>query len=151
PEEASVARHDEADEVIVYMEKSMHLGCHLDHSVSIKDERNEMGCVVKLEKEGLFIGSFGEYSFMEGACWMKMVVIVPSKVEVERRMGLLGRPRRRSGSEPQPSFINPTRSDPKPALTKTREGRSECWLAPKVEDGWHEIPAVADRERRASQ
>src|SRR5262249_49997426 len=52
PEEASVARHDEADEVIVYMEKSMHLGCHLDHSVSIKDERNEMGCVVKLEKEG---------------------------------------------------------------------------------------------------
>jgi uncharacterized protein (TIGR03067 family) len=152
PEMATVVeRHDQTDVLLVYMEKSAHIGAHLTRSVSIADYRKTMGCAVKLEKGALLIGTFGEFGFLEGGASMKLLVLVPPGVEVERRAGLIGGYGGRAGSERAPTAINPTRDDPKPALTKSKEGTPPCWLPPTVEDGWHEIPAVADIERRVSK
>src|SRR5205823_1812421 len=137
--------------VLIYMEKRAVIRAHLVRSVSIADHRKTMGCAVKLEKGALLIGTFGEFGFLEGATSMKLVVLVPAKVEVERRAGLIGGYGGRAGTERPPEMINPTREDPKPALTKSKKGTPECWLPPTVEDGWHEIPAVADVERRAAK
>jgi hypothetical protein len=70
---------------------------------------------------------------------------------VDYRAGLIGGYVGRSGSERPKDAINPTRDDPTPPLTKTKEGRPDVWLPPSVEDGWHAIPAVPDIGRRVSK
>jgi uncharacterized protein (TIGR03067 family) len=152
PDKATeVGQHDQADVLLIYMEKRLDFHFHVSRSVSIADHRKTMGCAVKLEKGALLIGTFGERAFLEGACSMKLLVLVPPKVEVVRRVGLTGGYGGRAGADRAPEQINPTREDPKPALTKSKKGPPECWLPPTVEDGWHEIPAVADVERRVSK
>ena len=146
--ETVVKEHDQADVLLIYMEKSAHRGAHLNKSVSIAEYRKTMGCVVKLEKGALLIGTYGEFGFLEGANSMKLLVLVPPKVEVERRADLIGGPGGRAGTERSPTAINPARDDPKPALTKSKEGTPPCWLPQTAEDGWHEIPSVADVEQR---
>jgi hypothetical protein len=147
-----VVRSDEANAVVIYMEKRMHHGFH-GHKPNwpITYGRPGMGCAVKLEKGNLVIGTFGEFYYKEGADNIRLVVHVPGKVEVIRKAGLVGRPGGTDGSDRHPELINPAPGEPKPALTKRKEGRPETWLAPTVEDGWHEIPAVPDRERRAEK
>jgi uncharacterized protein (TIGR03067 family) len=152
PDRATVVeQHDQAGVLLVYMEKRAVIRAHFPRPVSIADYRKTMGCAVKLEKGALLIGTFGEFGFLEGGVSMKLLVLVPPKVEVERREGLIGGYGGRAGSERPPTAINPTRDDPKPALTKSKAGAPPCWLPPTVEDGWHEIPAVADVERRVSK
>ncbi len=149
PDKATeVGKHDQADVLLIYMQKRMGFKYHVDHSVSIADHRKTMGCAIKLEKGSLLIGTFGEFSFLEGSCSMKLLVLVPGKVEVERRVGLSGGYGGRAGSERAPELINPKRDDPKPALAESKKGAPECWLPPTTEDGWHEIPAVPDIDRR---
>jgi hypothetical protein len=153
PDEATeVVRYDEANAVVIYMEKRMEHHMHIDKSVwPVSGSRPHMGCAVKLEKEYLLIGTFGEFGYMEGANSMRLVVKVPSKVEVTRKAGLVGTNGWDAGSERSPALINPGPDEPRPALTKKKDGHPESWLPPTVEDGWHEIPAVADRERRAEK
>jgi uncharacterized protein (TIGR03067 family) len=146
-----VEQHDRADVLLIYMEKRAVIRAHFPRPVSIAEYRKTMGCAVKLEKGALLLGTFGELGFLEGARSMRLLVLVPPKVEVERRVGLIGGYGGRAGSQRAPTAINPTRDDPKPALTKSKGGTPPCWLPPTVEDGWHEIPAVADVERRASK
>jgi hypothetical protein len=102
-------------------------------------------------KGELLIGTFGEFGFLEGSVSMRLLVLVPPKVEVEQRVGLIGGYGGRAASERDPKAINPTRDDPKPALTKSEVGTPLRWLPPAVEYGWHEIPAVADTEWRAGK
>jgi uncharacterized protein (TIGR03067 family) len=149
--ETVVERHDQADVLMVYMEKRATIRAHFVRSVSIADYRKTMGCAVKLEKGALLIGTFGEFGFLEGSISMKLLVLAPPKVEVERREGLIGGNGGRAGADRPPNAINPARDDAKPALTKAKEGMPTCWLPPTVEDGWHEMPAVADVDRRVSK
>jgi uncharacterized protein (TIGR03067 family) len=152
PDKATVVeQHGQADVLLIYMEKRAVIRAHFPRPASIAAYRKTMGCAVKLEKGALLIGTYGEFGFLEGGTSMKLLVLVPPKVEVERRVGLIGGYGGRAGSERPPTAINPTRDDPKPALTKSKEGMPPCWLPPTVEDGWHEIPAVADVERRVSK
>jgi uncharacterized protein (TIGR03067 family) len=152
PDEAAVVgRHDQAGVLLVCMEKRAHIGAHFNHAVSVADYRKKMGCAVKLEKGELLVGTFGEFGFFEGSVTMRLLVLVPPKVEVVQRAGLNGRYGGRAGSERDPKAINPGRDDPKPALTKSEDGTPPRWLPPAVEDGWHEVPAVADAERRAGK
>jgi len=143
-----VIRNDDANAVVISMEKRMtHYSHGGDDYWPISKHRSRLGCAVKLEKGNLMIGTFGEYSYLEGSESLRLVIQVPANVEVIRRAGLIGGMGGRAGSERPPELINPARGEPKPALTKTKESRPEFWLPPQVEDGWHEIPAVADRER----
>jgi hypothetical protein len=133
------------------MEKRANIRAHYPRAVSVVDYRTRMGCAVKLENGELLIGTFGEFSFLEGSVSMRLLVLVPPGVEVEQRAGLIGGYGGRAGSERDPKSINPGRGDPKPALTKSEEGTPPRWLPPTAEDGWHEIPAVADAERRVGK
>jgi uncharacterized protein (TIGR03067 family) len=149
--DTEVRPHDQADVVLICMEKRINFRAHFVKSVNITDYRGRMGCAVKLEKGALLIGTFGEFNFFEGACAMRLLVLVPPKVEVEKRVGLIGGYGGRGGSDRPPELINPTREDPKPALTKMKKGPPDCWLPRAAEDGWHEIPAVADVEQRVGK
>jgi uncharacterized protein (TIGR03067 family) len=146
-----VERHDQADVLLVYAEKRANIRAHFVRSVSIADYRKAMGCAVKLDDGALLIGTFGEFGFLEGAVSMRLLVVAPRKLEVETRAGLIGGYGGRAGADRPAGAINPTRDDPKPALTKSKEGTPPRWLPPAAEDGWHEIPAVADTERRVAK
>jgi uncharacterized protein (TIGR03067 family) len=146
-----VEQHDKADVVLICMEKRAVIRAHFARAVSITDYRPRLGVAAKLEKGELFIGTFGEFGFLEGSVNMKLLVLVPAKLEVVRREGLSAGYGGRAGVDRPEKAINPTKDDPKPALTKTKDGMPNCWLPPAAEDGWHEIPAVADVERRAAK
>ncbi len=133
-----VVRPDNGSDVVVFLEKWFDHASHGDTSWPITKERARLGCAVKLEKGELLIGTFGEYRYKEGAVGIRLVVHVPGKVAVSRRAGLAGGMDGWSGSE-----------KPKSILTKKKEGRSESWLPPTAEDGWHEIPVIPDSEHRA--
>jgi hypothetical protein len=147
----NVVQHDQANVVLIYMEKRMFYAWHVDHSEDIAERRRHMGCAVKLDKGSLMIGSFGEFSFFEGGCGMKFLILVPPKVEVTRRFGLVGGPGGRGGGKRSQLLINPEEGQPMPPLIAKKDCMPECWFPPKVEDGWHEIPSVADSERRVSK
>ncbi|HEV8062758.1 MAG TPA: hypothetical protein VGP68_22955, partial [Gemmataceae bacterium] len=150
PDRATVIeRHDDAGLVLIYMEKHSHFGAHVRHPVSIANFRKEMGCAAKLDKGALLIGTFGELGFMEGSRNMKLFVVVPRGMEVAQRAGLSGGYGGRGGATRPPGAINPARDEPKPALTKPANGSPPAWLPPTAEDGWHEIPALPDVQRRA--
>ncbi|HYV39250.1 MAG TPA: TIGR03067 domain-containing protein [Gemmataceae bacterium] len=146
-----VGQHDLADVVHIFMEKRASIGGHFAFPTSITTYRNRLGCAVKLEKGAILIGSWGEYGFLEGAVAMRLLIMVPPKVDVERQVGLIGGYGGRAAQDRAPEMINPTRDDPKPALTKTKKDTPDCWLPPTAEDGWHEIPAVTDTSRRVSE
>jgi hypothetical protein len=148
-----VIRTDDPSTVVIYMEKRI---SHMSHHSGpdwwpIPSQRPNMGCAVKLEKGSLLVGTFGEFSHKEGSVRMRLVVDVPDKAEVIRKAGLIGDRENFAAADRSPKFINPAPDDPRPALTKKQEGRPEVWLPPVVEDGWHEIPAVADPKRRAEK
>jgi uncharacterized protein (TIGR03067 family) len=152
PDKATVVgRHDQGDVVLLYMAKRIQMGFHVSHPVSVLDYREKMGCAVKREKDALLIGTYGEFGFLEGNVSMALLVLVPPNFEVERRAGLIATYGKQSGAPRSKDAINPARDDPKPALTKTKEGSPGVWLTPVVEDGWHAIPAVPDVERRVSK
>jgi uncharacterized protein (TIGR03067 family) len=147
-ENTDVGRHELTDVVHVFLEKRSFIGAHFAYPTSIAISRSRLGCAVKLENGALLIGSFGEYGFLEGSNSMRLLVLAPPNMPVERRVGLIGGYGGRAGAERPKELINPERTDPRPALTKFKKDNPDCWLAPTAEDGWHEIPAVADPERR---
>jgi hypothetical protein len=142
----------EPNELVIYMEKEV---AHHSHSHEsnwpIPGARKNMGCAIKLEKGCLFVGTFGEGSYMEGGQSIELVLHVPKDFEVERRPGLVGGFRGKAGSERPPGLINPGPGDARPLLNTLHPVRPGCWIAPPNEDGWHEIPVVPDLERRAAR
>jgi hypothetical protein len=135
PDEATeVVRHAAPNTVNIYMEKNIQHYYHTDQTTwPILGHRPKMGYAIKLENGTLLIDTFGEFSYIEGANSLRLMVEVPREVEVIRRRGL------------------DASRHPRPALTKKRKGQSEVWLPPEKEDGWHEIPALADLHRRAEK
>ena len=71
------------------MEKRASIKAHFPRSVSIAEYRKTMGCAAKLEKGALLIGTFGDFGFLEGSTSMNLLVLVPPKISVERRAGLI--------------------------------------------------------------
>jgi hypothetical protein len=150
--DTKVVRHGEFNAAAIYMEKRFEHYGHGHVSVwPIPRGRRTMGCAIKLHKGELLIGTFGEFYYLEGGHSMRLVVHVPRDVQVRRRAGLTGGMGGRAGSERPPELINPAPGEPRPALTEKYKGRPELWLPPTVEDGWHEIPAVPDPQRRAAR
>ncbi len=147
---AIVERHDKVDEVQIFMEKRSSIHAHFVRGESVLDYRDRLGCAVKLEKGRLYIGTFGEFGFLEGSVGMKLVIVVPKNAEVELHEGLSGGYGGRGGSDRPANAINPTREDPRPPLTKTKKGPPACWLAPTMENGWHTIPTRPDVDRRVA-
>jgi hypothetical protein len=135
----------------ISMEKWTRHGSHPSQSEwPIPGARIRMGCGVKLEKECLLIGTYGESSYKEGANGIRLVIRVPKEVEVERRAGLIGDRKARSTRQKPVDQLDPASECRGPALSTKHQDRTECWLAPTVEDSWHEIPVVPDAKRQSS-
>jgi hypothetical protein len=138
PDSATVRRTAESGPISLFMAKRLHFGGHPPEPMSIRGARKNMGCAVKAEGETLIIATFGEWdSHKEGGADMKLVVVVPERLEVEKRGGLSGEnsaAREWSGTY----------------LTKPAEAKGGYWYGPaSPAGGWSAVPDEPDHDRTA--
>ncbi|MBA4192613.1 MAG: hypothetical protein C0467_31985 [Planctomycetaceae bacterium] len=91
PEDAVVRRCQTEGRVKLYMAKTLGYMGHPPKSKSIREEREVMGCAVKVDGESLVIATYGEWDCIEGGTSVKLVAMVPNGLAVEQRKGLSGR------------------------------------------------------------
>jgi hypothetical protein len=64
---------------------------HPAERVSIRDVRKQMGCATKTEKDALVLATYGECeSHFEIGAHIKLLIVAPEVLAVERRTGLSG-------------------------------------------------------------
>jgi hypothetical protein len=90
PDNAEVLRGAAGGTTRVYLKKTLGFGGHPPEPMSIRTVRKYMGCATKAEGEALVLGTFGEWKSKEGGSRIKLVVVVPAGVEVEKVAGLSG-------------------------------------------------------------
>jgi hypothetical protein len=140
-----VEQNGKVDVVSIYIEKDVHASSHGDVSFDmVTINRHKMGCAVKVQKERMLIGTFGQWGDRHSYRNMRLVVVAPTKMKVTRGEGLIGEPEERKG----PDAFSGGLGSP---LKKTKAELPNCYLLPASDDEWHEIPAIADVERRASK
>lgn len=123
PEDAVVRRSGVPGKIQVLMEKTLGFGGHPGEPMSIHEARKEMGCATRVDGDVIMLATFGEWdSHIEGGATMKLIVIIPQEIDVERRKGLSGPKSAANSDGPAPTA-----------------------------DGWSAIPSVADPERTARQ
>jgi hypothetical protein len=138
PTEAVVQRSKDDQRLQIFMQKTLSFAGHPTEPISIRTARKNMGCAVKAEQEALVVATFGEWdSRIEGGANIRVVLIVPAGIEVERRAQLSGP--KSDGHEWHGQY-----------LTKPKEVEEGYWYGPATPaDGWRAIPDVPDPERRA--
>lgn len=89
--DTTIVRHTkDPGPIRVFMEKELGFMGHPTELWSIRNSRKNMGCAVMIDGDKLVIGTFGEFETIEGGAHMKLVVIVPDRLSVERRKGIAG-------------------------------------------------------------
>lgn len=138
--DTAILRHDgEGEAIQIYMKKTLSFGGWPPASMPIREVRKNMGCAFQDEKGVLILATFGEWnSHREGSALMKLVIVVPKTVEVEKRPSLAG----------EDSIASTWR---KVDIGKERERYNGFWWygPPYPGDGWKELNAIPDNERRA--
>lgn len=139
PDTATIRQDGEGDGVQVFMKKTLSFGGHPPARMSIKEARKNMGCATQDENRALVLATFGEWnSHIEGAARMKLLIIVPKGIEVEKRPKLAG----------EDSIASTWR---KADAGKSLEPiNGHWWYGPaNPGDGWDIIKAFPDSDRRA--
>jgi hypothetical protein len=92
PDDAKIEHNGPDGRIEIYIEKTLEFGGHPGELMSIRNERKNMGCVMKSEADKLIIATYGEWdSNIEGGAFIQALVIrVPDKLKVETRKGLSG-------------------------------------------------------------
>jgi hypothetical protein len=89
PDDVVLRRVGDPGQLTVFMKKRMSFHGWPPESMSIRDERKNMGCAVKRDGADLLVATFGEWdSHIEGGTKITVLACVPEGVEVEQRKGL---------------------------------------------------------------
>jgi hypothetical protein len=138
PHDAVVRRTGEAGKVQLFMRKTLGFVGHPPESMSIRDARRNMGCVVQIEGDALVIATFGEWdSRIEGGAELQLVAVIPEGVELEQRKGLSGPDS--AGREWHGQY-----------LTKPTDAKAGyCFGPASPTDEWTAVPDVPDPARTA--
>jgi hypothetical protein len=137
PDNTKVYRMTEHGKIYVFMEKQQGYAGHPTHQMTLLGLRKNMGCVARIEDGALVVATFGEWdSHIEGGAMMKIVVIVPEGLEIEKREGLSGE---RSAGHQHLSLAGLKEED--------LDEDDKAWRIPA--DGWTAIPDVPDPNRIA--
>jgi hypothetical protein len=139
PEGAEVVQGDDGWTIRVFIKKTLDFAGHPPEPMSIRTGRTKMGCATKVEGKTLVIATFGEWASKEGGARIKLLLVVPKVVEVERRKGLAGS---ESAAHLEPG-VSPSQ----------REGTKDgYWYGPtRPTDGWKAARPDPDVARRAGQ
>ena len=107
--------------------------------MTLHGTRKNMGCAIQKDGNALLIATYGEWdSHKEGSAHMKLIALVPEKIEVEQRKGLSG---------PESAAQGQSQS-----IVKGKDGKDEYWYGPTTpRTGWSAIPSVPDLERNAGK
>ncbi len=137
PDDAAVRHDGEQKTLQIYMKKTLSFGGHPPEPISIKQARRYMGCAVQTEKTALVVATYGEWHSIEGGARMRLLLVVPKEVEIEKRPRLSGE--KSIGGDWNGIY-----------LTKPVEVKEGYWYGPASPGaGWEAVPAVPDLERRA--
>jgi hypothetical protein len=139
PEGAEVVQGDDGWTIRVFIKKTLDFAGHPPEPMSIRTGRTKMGCATKVEGKTLVMATFGEWTSKEGGARIKLLLVVPKGVEVERRNGLAGS---ESAAHSEPG-VSPSQ----------REGTKDgYWYGPtRPTDGWKAARTDPDVARRAEQ
>ncbi len=138
PDGAEVVHKGDGTMVEVYMKKALGFQGHPPKPMSIREGRKHMGCATKLEDGVVVLATFGEWSTKEGGTWIKLVLVVPEKIEVEKRKALSG-----ADSAAHPAADAPA---PKP------EEFADYWYGHRKPGAlWKIVPTAPDVEHRAEK
>jgi hypothetical protein len=130
---ARVRRGGPGKNIQIFMKKSLEFRGHPPKPMSIRAGRKIMGCAVKEEGDALVVATFGEWQGKEGAANVRATLVVPSGIEVKRRIGLSGPDSAAQGKEFD--------------LKKFQEW---YWYTPTLPAaGWTAILDVPDPDRQA--
>ena len=138
PENAEVIHKGDGTNVEVFMKKTMNFGGHPPRPMSIRVARKYTGCATKDEDGLLQLATYGEWSTKEGGGRIRLVLVVPEKIEVVRQKALSGP---KSIAHPPPG-----QPPPKPA---TDEEKESYWYSHRAHG--HGVEGGRGRTRLRSQ
>jgi len=137
PNSATVRRTGNDGPVRLFMAKRLAFAGHPPQSMSIRDGRNNMGCAITSEGNGVVIATFGEWNSIEGGADIKLVAHVPATLTVEQRSDLSG-------------TISVARGWYGVDVSKPADAKGGYWYAPTSPIiGWSVIPDEPDPDRTA--
>jgi hypothetical protein len=141
PDDATVRRGERGQLLQILMDKCLDYMGHPTIPMSIRTMRKQMGCATREEGEALVVATFGEWdSHIEGGAAMRIIVIVPEGVEVEKREGLSG------PTSAGADWQGQERESPK------LRGMKGCWYRPaSPADGWVAVPDAPDPDRKPAR
>jgi len=136
PLEADVVQEGSGTKVRLFTAKRLGFSGHPPEKMSIRTARNNFGCATRTEDGALVVGTFGEFATKEGGAHMKLRIIVPQGIAVEKRAELSG-----------PSSKVHTGSGLKP-----RDPKGSYWYGPtSPADGWTIVKTTPDADRTAEK
>jgi hypothetical protein len=139
PEGAEVVQGDDGRKIRVFIKKTLDFAGHPPEPMSIRTGRTKMGCATKVEGKTLVMATFGEWTSKEGGARIKLLVVVPKGVKVERRKGLAGS----DSAAHTERGVSPSQQE------GTNEG---YWYGPtRPTDGWKAARTDPDVARRVEQ
>ena len=115
-----------------FTQKTLSFGGHPPEKMHIRTARNNLGIATQAVADGLIVGTFGEFWTKEGGAQLKLRVVVPQGIAVEKRTGLSG---------------DSSKVHSAPGV-KPRDPKNGYWYGPTgPSDGWTIMKTMADGER----
>jgi hypothetical protein len=137
PDSATVRRTGNDGPVRLFMAKRLAFAGHPPQSMSIRDGRNNMGCAIKSEGNGVVIATFGEWKSIEGGADIKLVAHAPAALTVELRSDLSG-------------VTSAARGWQGVDVSKPADAKGGYWYGPSSPIiGWSVVPDEPDPDRTA--
>jgi len=138
---AIVKQMDGISKMQIYTAKTLCFFGHLSqpNQLTIHGARLNMGCATSREDDTMIIGTYGEWSSIEGGAWIDLIIVLPSGISVEKKKGLSG---------PDSSLH---KVDDEYVITP-KDRVHGFWYGPASPlIGWTIVPSVPDMERTAYQ
>jgi len=115
-----------------FTQKTLSFGGHPPEKMHIRTARNNLGIATQVDGDALVVGTFGEFSTKEGGASLKLRLVVPQGIAVEKRTDLSGHASKvHSGLGVKP-----------------RDPKNGYWYGPTgPSDGWTLVKTMADTNR----
>lgn len=132
PADAEVRPDAQGDTFVVYMQKTLDYSGEVAGPMSIRTLRQRMGVAARMENDALLLATYGEWNGTPGSggASIRLVILVPPGVQVDRRAELSGKGSPANGEE---SVLRSGPPNPAAKLTAS---------------GWMPLSQKYDAERR---
>lgn len=132
PAAAEVVQEGTGTTLRLFTRKTLSFAGHPPEKMHIRTARNNLGVATQDLADGLVIGTFGEFATKEGGAELKLRLVVPQGITVEKRADLSG---------------DASRVHSAPGV-KPRDPKNGYWYGPTGPSaGWTIVKTTPDTER----